>query len=171
MPGLRWLPEEDAIVRRLYPDYAALIVALPTRTRYAIKFRVQSLNLATKIKVKSWTGAELKRLRQACEARAHKTKIIEMFAPRNWEAIYSQIKRFKINRRRIRSAPEFRHPAVLSIRERSYQRNLPFRQLAREIGGSELFGVTDSGTSIAGIIKAVEFLGGEIDIIWSEPDQ
>lgn len=41
-----WAPDEDEIVRRLYPDYRALELALPHRTRKALEMHVAWLGIA-----------------------------------------------------------------------------------------------------------------------------
>lgn len=45
--GIRWLPEHDDIVRRLYPDggWQAVHVEMPNRSRQAICNRASTLNI------------------------------------------------------------------------------------------------------------------------------
>ncbi|HTM79784.1 hypothetical protein [Asticcacaulis sp.] len=168
MPAQRWLPEEDALVRQLYPDFPSLLSALPRRTKCAIRFRGQTLKLTTPIK--PWLVTDISRLRQAREDGISNDEIRKMFPERNWEAIYFQIKSFKILRRHPREASAFRHPAVGSIRKKMKEAKLPIVCLARRIGAPNTFAQCERSTSITNIIKAVHYLGGEIDIVWSEQE-
>ncbi|ESQ84996.1 hypothetical protein [Asticcacaulis benevestitus] len=168
MGHLIWHTDEDNLITKLYPDYVALVLALPRRTKFAIVTRVGHLKIGRRCQ--AWTGAELMRLRRAWEDGVHRSEITKMFAPRKWETIYAQIKAFKKYRCHRRIAEKFRHPAVGSVRDKCKEENLPLAQLARTIGAARYFGRSDNSTSIASLIKAVHYLGGEIDIVWKDCD-
>ena len=163
-----WHIGEDNLLRHLHPDYQALSRVLPNRSNEAIKKRASFLGISRQIK--PWTCAEIKRLRQTWEGGATREDITKMFAHRKWESIYYQIKRFKIHRRHRRGADEFRYPVIGSIRDRCKEQHMSLSKLARAIGAGHSFGKADRVTGIASIIRAVHYLGGEIDIVWKEPD-
>jgi hypothetical protein len=71
--------EESDTLKRLYPDYRALLKALPGRTRHAIKNHARQMGILHRRHV--WTGAEIARLRKMAAAGVARNEIAAAFAP------------------------------------------------------------------------------------------
>jgi hypothetical protein len=70
LTGEVWTAAEMRIVQRLYPDYEAMLKALPNRSYWAIRGFAQNYGIASKRHV--WTTAEISKLR-ALYSRQHRT--------------------------------------------------------------------------------------------------
>jgi hypothetical protein len=59
-----WTPAEIDAARRLYPDYAAIVAAIPTRSREAIRTWIKRhITQARRPPLRPWTRAEMRQLR------------------------------------------------------------------------------------------------------------
>lgn len=79
-----WTPAEDQIVRSLFPNYGALLKALPHRTYAGIRYRTMRLKL---VKLRpGFTGKELSIIRRRF-LQAGKDEIIALLPGHSWAAI------------------------------------------------------------------------------------
>jgi hypothetical protein len=61
-----------------------------------------------------------------------------------------------------------RHPAIMQIRQRCWDKGVKLAALSRELGLRVPLGTAPSKASLTGILKAVERLGGKVSIVCYE---
>lgn len=139
---------------------------LPDRTLTSIRGRRFRLNIPSTQKL--WTVPALGRLTNALEAGGNIDDLQALFPERTRNSIHWALKYRGL---RTRPGPEkrFHHPAVNEIKLRCWQKDISVRKMAIQAGINPGFGKTHRSTALCAIVKAVEWLGGEIDIVWEEP--
>ena len=164
-----WSEEEDAICRRLHPDYRALEKALPQRTAAAIKSRCARLGIRRKLK--PWTAKEISALRKHYPE-APLDVLKRMFPDRSMAAIRSAARYNRVYRKRKAYVPT--GVSVLDrIRARCFELNYTMTDLDALCRSKRYFSNSKwlSGwISHKAIAHAIIALDGEMDAEWRDRD-
>ncbi|MFM6829060.1 MAG: hypothetical protein ACKOVA_01800 [Novosphingobium sp.] len=159
--------EEDTLLRRLYPSYRQLVVALPHRSLAALKHRVRRIGIVNTRHV--WTNLEVRRLREAYQIRVPDKELEPLFPG----LALSQI---KAKAQHI-GAPHRRGARVLlgvkaldAIRQRATARGISLVELDRQARTGKFFQKSRRQPMLRQISRAAEVLGGEVHIEWSVLD-
>lgn len=160
-----WTDEEDNRLRKHFPDYPAMMKALPNRTRNAIRGRVQVIGIARKYR--RWTGRDVLILRK-------------LFPTASWDVILKELPGRTISEIRAYAQRKFlfrqRHyeptgyPAIDAIRQRALQHNLSMHdldELARTNGYFASARWTQSITPKY-VFRAIEALDGDVMPVWRD---
>lgn len=164
-PRVDWEPWEDEVIRSAYPDYRLMEQKLPHRNYRGLRYRAGRLKVVT---VRHhWTPPERKRLRDAFRNDATNDDLLVMFPDMSFAQIKGMAQFIKAPRRYVR-ATLVKDPALLSIRKRTRALGITFRQLDKLARSRNYFGNTPQQPVIKHIVKAIEVLGGNAKIVWSE---
>ncbi len=112
-----WQPEDDDLLRRLYPDYDALRKAFPGRSYRAIQGHVSRLGIAAKRH--RWTSAELSRLRRLYQS-ASRQEVLAAFPEMGWKQIKARAEHAGLRRPRRPYCPTG-HAILDDIRSRCFE--------------------------------------------------
>lgn len=159
--------DEDAVIRRLFPDLEALGRCLPHRTRSALKFRAGTLGL--RAKQRTWTGREVSEIRERMRRGETQSAIAGAL-----NATVPQIrdikKRFKIHAPK-RALVGFGAPMIDAVRHRARALNFSLNDLDREISRKGSYFGRGDRTRRIGIKlveRAVKVLGGRFQVLWDD---
>jgi hypothetical protein len=162
-----WTEDDEAVARRLYPDYKAISKALG-RTYEAVRFQCQSLGLTPKNHV--WTAAEVSRLRR-------------MYPTASYEELRAAFHNF--SRVHIASIASFygfaraRRPykatgfdIIDQIRDRAFELGYSLRDIDEISGTKKYFAlqqwVKRERANYKAVVKAIEALGGKVSAQWND---
>lgn len=120
-----WSENEDTWCRSLYPNYAALVQALPRRSRGAIVKRCGALNIT--IHIHRWTPLELSRLRKLYQSAPWET--LDQAFPFSTRSKIRAIANSYGFRRPRRPYKPTGHDIIDCIRERAFDLNVTMRDL------------------------------------------
>lgn len=95
--GKIWTESEVAAVRQLYPDYRALVAALPNRTLEAIRCKAKKLDIVTNRHI--WTAAEHSKLRMMYPG-ASQQSILASLPGLSWRQITDHAQRSRFGRKK-----------------------------------------------------------------------
>lgn len=167
--GLRiWSLEEDDFVRALYPDYKALMGALPTRTNGAIRARAQVLGITKKRK--TWSGKNASILRRNFSAQTWETlqELLPGFT-RKEIASYARTM-LGLRRRGQQHSVSSGHPPIDAIRARAKELNLSMSDVDKMARTKKYFQMhqwrSAAGLNGRAVVRAVEALDGHIEVVW-----
>jgi hypothetical protein len=130
-----WTEEEDAEIRRLYPDYAALKKSLKRRTHSALKNRANRIGIIKRHHC--WTDAEVSRLRKL-----YPTSTAQQLRAAFLGLRKRQIKEKAMNlglHKKRRSYPSTGFPIIDQIRTRAFVLNLSMLDLDELAGTKNYF--------------------------------
>lgn len=163
-----WTRDEDDIVCRLSPDFAAIKRALKRRTLSAVKYRASRLRLLKS--PRPWTSADVGLLRRMYP-KAKRNALLECLPGRSWGQIAA--KAFKLGLRRPKRVPTKSGIFLIdAIRTRAIELNMSMHDidvLARTktyFRRSLWFGQKTG--SAGAIARAIEALGGRLVIEWDD---
>jgi hypothetical protein len=163
-----WTKEEDAEIRRLYPDYPALKKSLPRRTHLAIKGRAHRLGIVKRNH--SWTDAEVSRLRKLYPTNTIRQLRIA-FPHLQGRQIKDKAERIGLRKKRC-PYPATGFPIIDQIRARAFELNLSMLDLDELANTKNYF--KDRGwrrcRSANGwaVCLAVDALAGDVRAIWRD---
>ena len=161
--GARWSADEDQTIATFYPDYAELQRRLRARTYYAIRNRARILGVARRRHV--WTNSEVAKLRALYLRGATCAEVVAAFPGCSSHQIASKA-------RHVRLVRGQREPYVLGvppidiIREQAAIRRWTWRKLDKFAGTGRYFQQTTRRVDWGHLAKAIEVLGGTIEIAW-----
>ncbi len=165
-PLTLWVPNEDQLVRNLYPDYGALRRKLPHRTYRAIRQRAGALGLSKKRHI--WTMAELGRLKKLYQAGAPKDVVLAEFLHATWDQI-SGVAKFHGFHRKNQKFKTTGIAIIDAIRDRADKMNISMVDLDAMARTKTYFKKADwhrPGLNGKCVMRAIEALGGRILVEW-----
>ena len=154
-------------MRAHWPDRRELQRRLPGRTADAIRSRADTLGLE-KARRPPWTARELALLlRLAAEGGTPSTMLAHFPGRTRWQ-LAAQLKYCRGLKRLERRPPAASGLALMdAIRAEAHRQNVSFTDLDRLCGCGRQF-VNGQKTQLKYLAKAVEVLGGELSISWSD---
>lgn len=168
--GLRvWTPEELDTLRRLYPNYPAIVQATG-RSYNGVKAKAQQLGLTPKRE--HWTGAQRLRLRKLFMGDATRAEIRDAFPTRNVINVYNMARYFGMRRKR-KPFVSTGYLAIDLIRQRCFELGLSMIDLDQMAKTGQFFSKGQwfrFGPSPRAIHKAVAALDGQLSVVWNDPD-
>ena len=163
--GLKlWCPDEDRLMREQFPNYPALMAALPGRTYYAIRARARTLGL---VQCRPpWTSADISRLRRLYPT-ASREELLAAFPGREFESIKGKAHQYKLYRRK-RSYVSTGVPLIDQIHDRAFRLHIYMPELDKMAGTRRFFQSGQRRLDYRCIGRAVRALGGELTIKWAD---
>lgn len=160
-----WTPEEDAAIRKLHPDLAAIKKRLQRRSYIAIRQRVVKLGFG-KPPNKCWTANEVRKLHLRWRD-ATKQELLAEFPRHSWSSMTSKANKLRIYRRRRQLKPTGQ-PLLDEIRNRATELRISLGDLDRLCSSGRFFSQSSQGSMPSRNIlpRAIAALGGRIEIIW-----
>jgi hypothetical protein len=162
-----WTGQEDKILRASYPDYKVARKALRRRTHQALLHRARILGVAKKYQI--WTGAEISRLRKLYPDASRKD-ILTALPGLRWEQIVARAQHagFRRNRKRFKPTGDLLLDRIL---ERAWDLRLTMVDLDDLARTKKYFQSGNWRSSRtpnrARVLRAVEALGGAMEIRWA----
>ena len=164
-----WTEAEDDTVRRLYPDYAAMVAVLRHRSYSALRNRADKLGLRTKRHV--WTTAEQARLRELW-AKSSSAELRAAFPGLSRLAIVKQGEFLGL-------PPRGKPPLVLTgdplcdaLRDRCRELGYSMTDLDRMACSGTYFATgawaRKAGHRLTPMVRAVRALGGVLNVEWPD---
>jgi len=160
----RWSPQEDEIVRRLYPDYQEIQRHLKKRSYYAIRARARILRVATGRHI--WTNRDITRLRSLYLQGATQAEAAAEFPHLNKNQICGKARHIRLVRAR-RNPYKLGISSLDTVRKQATTQGLSWRQLDKLAKTGRYFQKTIRREDWTHLARAVEKLGGTIDILWN----
>lgn len=161
--GKRWSAREDQIILTLYPDYARIQRRLRLRSYYAIRNRVRRLGVVNRRHV--WTNSEVKKLRALYLRGATCAEVAAAFPGFRPRQITSKAKHIRLTRGQ-REPYALGIPPIDTVREQAAIRGLTWRKLDKLAKTGRYFQQTTRRVDWGHLARAIEVLGGTIDIDW-----
>lgn len=165
--GGEWTPQEDAKLSALYPSYDLLQAALPLRSYWALRNRVQSLNIARRRHV--WTNLEIRRLRDAFENQVPDRDLEGLFPGLRLSQIKAKAGHMKAPHRKGERI-DFGVPALDAIRERARAMGISYVELDKRARTGKFFQKSTRQPMLKHISRAAKLLGGDVTIEWKDED-
>jgi hypothetical protein len=162
-----WTDEEDAEIRRLYPDYAALKKSLTRRTHSALKSRANRIGIAKRNHC--WTDAEVSRLRKLFPTSTAQ-QLRTAFPGLRTRQIKDKAANLGLYKKR-RPYPPSGFPIIDQIRARAFELNLSMLDLDELAGTKNYFEdrrwrrCRINGWAVC---LAVDALAGDVRAIWRD---
>lgn len=157
-----WTPEENELVHTYYPDYRAMMRALPSRSFGALKKRASFLDVAQP--QRAWTGVEAKRLRALCAARLTWAEIQAALPHRSIDVLKIFARKHRIAYFRPYKPAD--DPCVQAVRERAAAMKINMTALDRMAKSGVFFRKPGTRRNLRHIAAGAAVLGGEIRIEW-----
>jgi hypothetical protein len=163
-----WTEEEDAEIRRLYPDYAALKQSLKRRTHSALKNRANRIGIIKRNHC--WTDAEVSRLRKLYPTSTAQ-QLRAAFPGLRKRQIKDKAANLGLYKKR-RPYPSTGFPIIDQIRTRAFELNLSMLDLDELAGTKNYF----QGRGWKGCrtvngwaaLLAISALDGDVRAIWRD---
>lgn len=159
-----WMPKEIRTLWRLYPDYEALVQALPGRTRKAIECKVWSCGVARPLRV--WNEVEFGVMKPLYIRGAPMTTILERLPGKRARQVWSKASHHKIRRPRRPPRPTG-FAAVDAVRRRAFDLHLSMADLDA-IAGRRGYFQRPRRTDWSAVQRVLPHLGGRPAIHWHE---
>jgi hypothetical protein len=163
-----WTEREDDILRASYPDYKKARRRLPRRTYYALRNRVQELDIQKRRHI--WRASEISRLRKLYTY-ANSKEIRSEFPFATWRQIEGVARHYKIRRPRRRLCSTS-IPVLDLIRGRCYELGYSMVDLDSIAKTGKYFQTArwHSNRRLSGkyVCRAIEALGGSISVVWDD---
>jgi len=160
-----WSASEERILKRFYPDYLKMQRSLASRSYCAIRHRARKLGVATARHV--WTNHNEAKLRKLYLQGATRAEVEAAFPHLTRSQICSKAAHIRLVRPR-------KTPHVLGIqpldevRKQAALRGWTLRKLDKAAKTGHYFQQTTRRVDWNHLAKAVEALGGAIEITWNE---
>lgn len=168
-----WTAQEDETLRRLYPNYRAMVKALPNRTMVAVRFRVRAIGAAQPYVCHRWTAAEISRMRRLAASGATRREIIAAFAPLTKNQVVNALAYHRVVRKKSPLRPSG-HPALDAVRARCRELRLSMSDLDAMARTRTYFRQAQwakgRGVNLERIAKAIQALGGTFTVAWDSDE-
>jgi len=161
--GARWSTNEDQIIATFYPDYTRMQRGLPARSYYAIRNRARALRVATRRHV--WTNSEVARLRTLYLRGATCAEVAAAFPSFSSHQVASKARHIRLVRGQ-REPYMLGVPAIDIVRKQAVIRGWTWRKLDKLAKTGRYFQQTTRRVDWDHLAKAIEILGGIIEIAW-----
>lgn len=161
--GKRWSVREDQTLAMLYPDYGEIQRRLKRRSYYAIRGRARTLGIVTRRHV--WTHPEVKRLRTLYRRGATRAEANAAFPGLSQSQICSKARHIRLVRAR-RDPYKLGVVPLDAVRKQATARGLSWRKLDKIAKTGRYFQQTTRRVDWAHLARAIEKLGGTIEIAW-----
>jgi hypothetical protein len=159
---LVWTRTELDRVRDLYPDYDAMMSALPGRSRGAIAHKAWQLGLVPPLRI--WSDGEARALRHPYVTGVAVAALVEMFPGKSRKQIWHKAQH--MGYRRPRRAPKpTGMPLIDTIRQRAFDYRLSMRDLDAFVGKKGYF-TSSRYLNWRTLQRAMEILGGRPVVSW-----
>lgn len=159
-----WTPKEIAILRRLYPDYQALVRALPKRTRKAIESKVWRCGLAKPRRI--WSEPDFGIMKPLYVRGAPMTAILNRLPSKTARQVWSKAANRKIRRPRRPPQPTGFAP-VDAVRRRAFDLHISMTDLDAMAGRRNYFR-SPRGIDWSAVQRVLPYLGGQAAVSWHE---
>ena len=161
--GKRWSAQEDRIILILYPDYTEMQRHLRSRSYYAIRARARVLGVVIQRHV--WTNSEVTKLRALYLRGATCTEVAKAFPGLRPRQITSKARHIRLVRGQ-REPYALGIPPIDTVREQAAIRGWTWRKLDNLAKTGRYFQQTTRRVDWGHLARAIEVLGGTIDIDW-----
>lgn len=162
--GKRWSAKDDKILEALYPHYQKILKRLKNRSYWAIRNRARRLGIATKRHI--WTNREIAKLQALYARGATRAEVSRQFPALTCSQICAKAGHIRLVR--ARNDPYKLGIGPLDdIRKKAAVQGLTWRQLDKIAGTKRYFQQTTRRVDWDYISRAIEKLGGTIEITWS----
>jgi hypothetical protein len=159
-----WTSKEVRVLWRLYPDYEALVVALPGRTRKAIECKVRSCGLARPLRV--WSETEFGIMKPLYVRGVSIAAILERLPGKRARQVWSKASYHKI--RRPRRPPRPTGFAVVdAVLRRAFDLHISVADLDA-IAGRRGYFRRPGRTDWSAVQRVLPYLGGRAAVHWRE---
>lgn len=165
--GTRWSAGEDRIVRSFYPNYPEMQRRLVSRSYCAIRNRARKLGIATARHV--WTNRDEAKLRRLYLQGATRAEVDAAFPLLTRCQICSKAGHIRLVRARRTPYP-LGIPPLDDVRKQATALGLTWRKLDKIAKTGRYFQQTTRRVDWDHLAKAVEKLGGRIEITWRSDD-
>ncbi|MGX5803481.1 hypothetical protein ACWGS9_19850 [Bradyrhizobium sp. Arg314] len=164
-----WTDAEDDVCRRQYPDYKALLKALPERTMGSLKWRCRKLGITPKLHI--WTCAENSRFRKMWRRSATMEELLQAFPFATKRMIRSRACDLRLGPRPRVAYKPTGIGLLDALRAECVRRNMVMADLDEFTGSNGYFqGHHWSGhfgrVNHQMIEKAIAILGGTVTVEW-----
>lgn len=157
-----WTTLEMETLRRLHPDYGALVRALPGRTRKAIESKAQRLGLPKARRV--WSEAEFHLMKPLYVQGAPMRSILERLPGKTARQVWA--KAFRCGIRRPRNPPRTTGLALVdAVRRRAFELYMSMAELDEAAGGRACFR-HPRRVDWSAVQRVLSQLGGRIAVSW-----
>lgn len=160
-----WSKAEDAVVRKIYPDYILMRGRLPWRSLAALKHRAAALGIVHRRHV--WTQTEVRTLAILVAANASNAELGHALPHLSLGQITAKIGHLRLPRRKPRLV-DFDEVAIGEVRRRAVEKGLSLRELDRLARTKRYFQSSTRRLVLKHVARATIVLGGEIRIEWDE---
>jgi hypothetical protein len=159
-----WTPEEEDVVRTLYPDRTKIAEILDHRTPGAIRHRIGSLGLAKPRR--AWTTNEILKLRRLYRD-ATKAELVAELPRHPWQTIRCKGPELGLRRNPWRPKPTG-NKMIDQIRLRAAALRISLSDLDRICATRGWFTQSSQGFEPRRNIyfRAIAALGGRVEIVW-----
>lgn len=162
-----WTDQENAPLRKFYPDYVELLKRLPRRSYYSLRRRADKLGIVQRRHV--WTAAEVSRLRRHYPSASRK-EIFELFPGLRWLQISQKARLIGVHRK-TRKLVSTGHALVDEVRSRATTLGYTMVDLDELASTGTYFQKgwwRKKQVSARKIARAVTALGGRLTVKWEE---
>lgn len=158
-----WTPKETSALR-LYPDYQALVRALPGRTRKAIEGKVWRSGLATPLRV--WSETEFTVMKRLYTQGAVMAGILSQIPGKTAQQVWSKASSRGVRRpRRLPKSTGF--APVDAVRRRAFDLHISMTDLD-VIAGRRSYFQSPRRTDWSAVQRVLPHLGGQAAVRWHE---
>lgn len=157
-----WTAEEIDTLKRLYPNYEALTVAIPDRTRKAIGTKLQRCNLATPRRV--WSEAEFEIMKPLYVKGAPMSTILDRLPGKTARQVWAKASHHKV--RRPRRPPRKTGLALVDeVRRRAFDLHFTTADLDA-ISARRNYFRRPKRTDWAALQRVLPYLDGRATVFW-----
>lgn len=157
-----WTVDEIDTLKRLYPDYEALTLALPERTRKAIGTKLQRCNLAMPRRV--WSEAEFAIMKPLYVRGAPMSTILDRLPGKTARQVWAKASHRKV--RRPRRPPGKTGLALVDeVRRRAFDLNFSMAELDASVARRNYFRCPRRLDWTA-LQRALACLDGRVMVVW-----
>lgn len=159
-----WTAEEIGKLRCLYPDYAALVAALPSRTRAAIASKVRSMGLARPLRV--WSEAEFRMMKPLYLRGVPVSEMLERLPGKTARQVWSKASHHEIRRPRLPPCLTG-SKLVDAVRRRAFDLNMSMADLDA-MAGKRFRARSSERTDWGAVQRVLPHLGGRAVVRWND---
>jgi hypothetical protein len=157
-----WSEEEVRLLRSLYPDYCALVAAIPGRTRKAIETKAAKLQISKSRRI--WCEPEFQTMREPYQGGTPVSEIVTLLDRKSPTQVYGKAARRRVRRPR-RPPKATGYPVLDAIRTRAHAMRISLRELDEDTGGGVYF-VAPRRIDWKRVQRALTVLGGQAKLQW-----
>jgi hypothetical protein len=161
--GKQWSTREDEIVKSLYPKYRKILKRLKGRSYWAVRNRARTLGIVAPRHI--WTNSEIKRLKTLYARDATRAEVSREFPYLTSSQLCAKAGHIRLARARNEPYKLGILP-IDDVRRKASAQGLTWRQLDKIAKTGRYFQQTTRRVDWMYIAKAIEKLGGTIEITW-----